>query len=248
MSSWISVPEPPSRSMSPCCVRRADGSRATPAAPARTRRARSTQRRRRPAAERSLIRTVGRPLAFWFVAYAFFAVTIGTTLPTPLYPIYQQRFGFSQLLITIIFASYAVAVLAGLFLFGRLSDDLGRRGLLIPGVLLSAVSAIAFVMANGLGLILVGRILSGLSAAIFTGTATAAMLDLAPDDQRLRATTIAVAANLGGLATGQLLSGVLAQYGPLPVQLSFIVDLFVLVPAALAILLIPETVTISARQ
>jgi MFS family permease len=197
---------------------------------------------------RSLTRTVGRPLAFWFVAYAFFAVTIGTTLPTPLYPIYQQRFGFSQLLITIIFASYAVAVLAGLFLFGRLSDDLGRRGLLIPGVLLSALSAIAFVIANGLTPILIGRILSGLSAAIFTGTATAAMLDLAPDDQRLRATTIAVAANLGGLATGQLLSGVLAQYGPLPVQLSFIVDLFLLVPAALVILLIPETVTISARQ
>ena len=148
-------------------------------------------------------------------------------------------------MITIIFAAYALAVIAGLFLFGRVSDVIGRRGLLIPGVLLGALSAIAFALENGLGAILIGRILSGLSAAIFTGTATAAMVDLVREDERVHATTMAVGANLGGLATGQVLSGVLSQYAPRPLQLVFLVNLVLLLPALVAIVFVPETVQVS---
>lgn len=185
---------------------------------------------------------VSRSAGLWLVAYAFFVVMLGTTLTTPLYPIYQQRFGFSPLLITVIFAVYSVSVIGGLLVFGRMSDVIGRRWVLFPGVVFSALSAIAFLTVAGLTPMLVGRVLSGLSAAIFTGTATAAMVDLSPEDQRLRATTLAVAANLGGLGAGQLLAGVLSQYAPLPLQLCFIVDLALVVLAAGAILLIPETV------
>jgi MFS family permease len=186
--------------------------------------------------------------SFWFVAYAFFVVMLGTTLPSPLYPIYQQRYGFSELLITVIFATYAVCVIGGLVLFGRLSDDIGRRVVLLPGVALSALSAATFLLAAGIIPILAGRVLSGLSAAIFTGTATAALLDLAPQGKRLQATALAVASNLGGLSAGQLVSGLLAQYAPFPLQLPFIVDLALTVPAGLAILLMPETVTRQVRR
>jgi MFS family permease len=181
-------------------------------------------------------------VAIWLVAYAFFVVMLGTTLPTPLYPIYQQRFGFSQLLITVIFAVYAVSVIGGLFLFGRLSDIIGRRWMLLPGVAISALSAFAFITNGGLLTMLIGRILSGISAAIFTGSATAAMVDLVPESERRRATSIAVAANLGGLGAGQVLSGLLSQFAPLPLQLSFAVDLLLMIPAAIALLLTPETV------
>jgi MFS family permease len=191
---------------------------------------------------------VGRRLGLWFVAYAFLVAMLGTTLPTPLYPIYQQRFGFSPLLVTIIFALYSVAVIGGLLLFGRMSDVIGRRSVLLPGLVFSGLSAIAFATAAGLVPILVGRVLSGFSAAIFTGSATAALLDLSPEDKRVRATTIAVAANLGGLGTGQLLSGVLAQYAPLPLQLPYLVDLGLVALAVLAILLTPETVEHRERR
>jgi MFS family permease len=107
-------------------------------------------------------------------AYAFAVTMLGTTLPTPLYALYRERFGFSQLMITVIFATYAVGVISALLLFGRLSDDIGRRRTLLPGLVLSALSAGAFLTLHGLGLILLGRLLSGLSAGIFTGTATAA--------------------------------------------------------------------------
>ena len=66
------------------------------------------------------------------VAYAFATTMLGTTLPTPLYPIYQQHIGFSSLIVTVVFATYAVGVLAALLVVGPLSDIYGRRRVLLP--------------------------------------------------------------------------------------------------------------------
>src|SRR3954465_6891898 len=129
-----------------------------------------------------------RRAGFAAVAYAFAVTMLGTTLPTPLYAIYQQEFGFSELMITVIFATYATGVIAALLLFGRLSDQIGRRRVLLPGVLLSALSAIVFLLAQGVGALFAGRVLSGLAAGLFTGTATATLLDLAPPGRRGQAT------------------------------------------------------------
>jgi MFS family permease len=183
---------------------------------------------------------IANPGSSRLVAYAFVVVMLGTTLPTPLYPIYQARMGFSSLVITIIFATYAVGVIAGLLLFGGLSDQIGRRGVLLPGIALSCASAVAFLVASDIAMLLVGRLLSGLSAGVFTGTATAALIDLAPQQRRGRAGLVAAAVNMGGLGLGPLLSGVLSQYAPAPLHLSYAVDLVLLAPAAIGVLSIPE--------
>jgi len=191
---------------------------------------------------------VRRGVAFWLVAYALFAVMLGTTLPTPLYPLYEQRYGLSPTLITVVFATYAVGVIAGLVLLGRASDVVGRRPILIPGVLFSAASAVVFLLEHNAAELYVGRVLSGLSAGIFTGTATATMLDLAPASRRSFATGVAVACNLGGLAAGPLLAGVLAEWAPDPLRLPFAVDLLLLVPAFIGLLVAPETVNTEGRH
>src|SRR6202050_3200287 len=129
---------------------------------------------------------LGRRFGFAAAAFALAVAMLGTTLPTPLYALYRQQFGFSELMITVIFATYAAGVIASLLLFGRLSDQIGRRWLLLPGLVLSALSAVCFLTATGLPLLLVGRVLSGLSAGIFTGTATATLVDLAPEGRRGR--------------------------------------------------------------
>jgi MFS family permease len=189
-----------------------------------------------------LPRTGSHRVGFWLVAFAFAVAMLGTTLPTPLYPIYQERFGFSSLLVTVIFAVYAGGVIAGLLLFGGLSDELGRRPVLLPALLASAASAVAFPLAGGLAPILAGRVLSGLSAGVFTGTATAALVDLAPKHRRGAATLVAVAANIGGLGCGTLLSGLLAEWAPEPIRLPFAVNLGLLALAIAALLAAPETV------
>jgi MFS family permease len=186
--------------------------------------------------------TVGRNLGFLLVAYAFLVTMVGTTLPTPLYPLFERRYSFGELMVTVIFAVYAFGVIAGLLAFGNVSDEIGRKPVLMLGLAFSAASAFLFVFARSLAPIFAGRVVSGFSAGIFTGTATAALVDLAPGGRRRLASFVAVIVNLGGLGWGTLLAGLLADYCTSPLRLPFIVDLGLLVPAVLGLLATPETV------
>jgi MFS family permease len=185
---------------------------------------------------------VSRNTGFVLVAYAFLVTMIGTTLPTPLYPLYEQRYSFGELMVTVIFAVYALGVIAGLLVFGNLSDEIGRKPVLLTGLAFSAISALLFVFASSLVPIFAGRVVSGLSAGVFTGTATAMLVDLAPGGRRRMASFVAVVVNLGGLGLGTLLSGLLADHARSPLRLPFIVDLVLLVPAVLGLVVTPETV------
>jgi MFS family permease len=193
------------------------------------------------------IREHGRSAGLASAAFALAIAMLGTTLPTPLYELYRERFGFSELMITVIFATYAAGVIASLLLFGRLSDQVGRRRVLLAGLGLSALSAVVFLIADGLALLMVGRVLSGLSAGIFTGTATATLVDLAGPQRRGRATLVATIANMGGLGCGPLLAGVLSQWAGSPLHLTFWADLVLLVPAAIGIWAMPEPVVERSR-
>jgi MFS family permease len=187
-------------------------------------------------------RALERRLATWGLAYAFAVTMLGTTLPTPLYPLYEKRMGFSGLIVTVVFATYAVGVIAALLFLGQQSDRIGRRPVLLAGLGFAATSSVVFLLAQGLPALLVGRLLSGFSAGIFTGTATAALVDLASSDARGRATLIATVANIGGLGLGPLVAGALAQLAPDPLRLAFFAHLALLIPATLAVVLMPEPV------
>jgi MFS family permease len=188
------------------------------------------------------VSAVVRPKGFVLVAFAFLVVMIGTTLPTPLYPLYEAEFGFSGLVVTVIFAAYAVGVIIALVLFGGLSDRIGRKRTLLPGLGFAALSAVCFLLADGLALLLVGRVVSGLSAGIFSGTATAMLVDLAPDGDRDRASLVATVVNMGGLGVGVLLGGVLAQWLPDPIRLVFFVHLALVSLAAVGLTGVTEPV------
>ncbi|HET6499804.1 MAG TPA: MFS transporter [Amycolatopsis sp.] len=192
----------------------------------------------RQAASRSV---TGWP-AVTLLAAALATAMLGTTLPTPLYPLYQEAFGFGELLTTVVFATYAVGVVAALLLVGSWSDQLGRRPMLRAGLVLSGASAIVFVLAEQTPWLFVGRLLSGFSAGIFTGTATAALVDVAPEGRRARASLVAAVVNMGGLGLGPVLAGVLAQYAPAPLRLCYLVDLGLVALAACAVEAVAEPV------
>jgi MFS family permease len=187
-----------------------------------------------------------RKVAFWLLAFVFAAAMLGTTLPTPLYVIYQGEWHFSPAIVTVIFAVYAAGVLAALLLAGRSSDQAGRRPVLAVGLGFSAVSTVVFIVAGDVGVLLAARILSGLSAGLVTGTATAALTELAPATATRRASLVATVVNMGGLGLGPLVAGLIAQITVHPTTSVFEVYLAVLAAAALCLLLVPETV--SPRQ
>jgi MFS family permease len=186
---------------------------------------------------------LSRPVAFWLIAYAFAVTMLGTTLPTPLYVIYQAQWHFPTSLITLIFATYAVGVLAALLGAGRSSDQVGRRPVLAAAIGLSIVSAVTFIFAPSVGWLFLGRVLSGLSAGLMTGTATAALTETARPGSGRRASLVSTTANTIGLGLGPLLAGLLAQYAPHPTVLPFLVQIGLVAVAGIGLLAVPETVS-----
>jgi MFS family permease len=188
-----------------------------------------------------------RQVAFWLLALVLTVTMLGTTLPTPLYVIYQSRWHFSAAVVTVTFAVYAAAVIATLLLAGRSSDQAGRRPVMAAALGASALSTVVFILAPDVGALIAARIVSGLSAGLMTGTATATLTELIPATARRRASLVATAANMAGLGLGPLIAGLFAQYAPHPTTLVFEVYLAVLAAAALVLLLVPETVPVRTR-
>ncbi|TDO06069.1 MULTISPECIES: MFS transporter [Halomonas] len=186
-------------------------------------------------------------LPFLGIALTFLITMLGTTLPTPLYPVYQARFGFSQLTITVIFAFYALGVMGALVATGRWSDQLGRRPMLGAGLAAAVISDLIFLSSDGLSSLLVGRFVSGVSAGIFTATATVAVMELAPSAWPRRAAFVATAVNMGGLGLGPILAGLLVKTLPWPLHLAYGVHLVLAALAMLMVLKAPETVIRPAR-
>ncbi|BBA98919.1 putative multi-drug efflux transporter [Actinacidiphila reveromycinica] len=180
----------------------------------------------------------------WYaLAAAVFAVGMaGTTLPTPLYGLYREQLGFSEFMVTVVFAVYACGVIAALLVAGDFSDLLGRRPILLTGIGFSALSAVCFVVEGGLPLLFAGRLLSGFAAGLFSGAGTAAVTELAAPSQRGRASFAATAANMGGLGCGPMLAGLLAQYAPAPLRLPYLVHLGLLACCGAVVWAMPETV------
>jgi MFS family permease len=183
---------------------------------------------------------------FWIVA-AVFAITMAySTVPTPLYPLYEQRDGFPVSLVTVIYSAYAVGVMLGLYFFGHISDSRGRRPLLIVAVGISVLSAVMFLLwPESIGLI-AARAVNGVSIGILSATATAHLGELRaiarPDESPVFATSVAGAANLGGLALGCLAGGLLAEFLPDPLLLPHAIFLVLLVIGGVALVTVPETV------
>jgi MFS family permease len=190
---------------------------------------------------------LGRRAGFVAAALALAVAMMGTTIPTPLYALYRQQFGFSELMITVIFATYAAGVIASLLLFGHLSDDIGRRPVLLAALAVAGLGAGCFLAADGLPLLLIGRLLFGLSAGVFTGTATATLIDLGAPGRRARSTLVATAANMLGLGLGPLIAGLLAQWAGSPLRLVFWIYLGLVAAAAIGIWAMPEAVGARTR-
>ncbi|MEI7915972.1 MAG: MFS transporter [Mycobacteriaceae bacterium] len=182
-----------------------------------------------------------RGYAFALLAYSFAAIMLGTTMPSPMYALYSAHLHFAMAETTVIYATYAGGVLAALLVFGSWSDAIGRRPVLLAGTLCALASAAVFLNADSVAQLLVGRVLSGLSAGLFTGTATAAVIEAAPPSWRTRAPAVATIANMGGLSSGPILAGLLVEYEPAPLQTPFVVHIVLVVLAAGAVLAVPET-------
>ena len=183
-----------------------------------------------------------RTLALTAVAILIGAGFGLSTLMTPLYLLYQQAFGFSQITLTLIYAAYVVGNVAALLFFGRISDRFGRRIAALAAISILIAAALVFLRSTGVASLYVGRILSGLGIGITSGTGNAWLAELVGKGDKTRAAVIGTGSNFLGLGLAPLASGLLAQYAPWPLQLSFALYLALLCGVGGLVWFVPETV------
>jgi len=166
----------------------------------------------------------------------------GSTLVTPLYPLYQREFGLSDLAITLVYAAYVIGNLAALLVFGHVSDQAGRRPVSLFVLAVAISSTVLFVLATHPALLYIARAASGLAIGVGAATATAWIAELHSATDKAPASRLAAAVNLGGLAAGVLMAGLIAQFALWPLRTVFFVYLLVFLSAVALTTLARETV------
>ncbi|NDZ95051.1 MFS transporter [Streptomyces sp. SID6673] len=177
--------------------------------------------------------------AFWVVTATFVMVLFSSAAPSPLYPVYQELWGFSAFTLTAVFAIYVATMLASLLTVGSLSDHIGRRPVLAVALALLIASMILFVSADDVGVLLAARALQGLATGAAMGTLTATVVDLQPTPRL--GSAITGAAPTIGLAGGVAVAGLLVEYAPAPRFLIYEVILGLFAALLIALLIVPET-------
>ena len=162
--------------------------------------------------------------------------------PTPLYRVYQARWGFSATTLTAVFAVYVVFLLATVLIFGSLSDHVGRRPVIITAFVVDTAACILFLLAHGVGALFAARALQGIAVGLAASALGAALLDLRPAGSL--APLVTSNAGTVGLALGALGTSVLVQYGPVPTTLVWWLLLGAFLAAILLVAATPEPGTV----
>jgi MFS family permease len=161
-------------------------------------------------------RTLSPPLAYALVAAVIGLALFASGTPSPLYGTYRELWGFSPIVLTLVYATYAFGVLTTLILAGRVSDEVGRRSVLLVALGTLMLTTVVFMAADSVAWLFVARGLQGLATGLALGAASAALLDLHArrDPAGVGLTNGVVSA--AGMGLGVLVSAAIIELLPAP--------------------------------
>ncbi|AZE50323.1 Putative drug efflux protein [Pseudomonas chlororaphis] len=174
-----------------------------------------------------------------FLAITLLSFLAASSVPTPMYHLYQEALQFSSATLTLIFGVYALSLLAALLTVGSLSDYLGRKPVIFVALLLDILAMLLFIQADSVAWLIAARVMQGFATGMATSVLGAALLDT----DRQQGPLVNSVAPLLGMACGAMGSGLLVEYAPLPLQLAYWLLLVLFAAQALYVWRLPETVS-----
>jgi MFS family permease len=192
-------------------------------------------------------RTLSQPLAYALAASVIGLALFASATPSPLYGIYRDLWGFSSVVLTLVYATYAFGVLATLLLAGRVSDEVGRRPVLLGALGTLMGATVLFMLADSVVWLFVARAIQGLATGLALSTAAAALLDLhrTRDPAGVGLTNGVVSA--AGMGLGVFVSAAFVQHLPAPRVLPYVLLFALFAIAFTGAVLMPEPVESRSR-
>ncbi len=179
--------------------------------------------------------------AYRLLACSLLFLIMGTNVPSTLYGVYSEEWGFSNGTLASVFAAYIVGLIPALLIFGRMSDVFGRRRVALAGLALAACASALFIAAQGVAWLFAARFVQGLAVGMASGAITAALAETNPNKDRKQAALAATAALTAGGGVGPLFGAALARYEPLTTP--YVAYLALFIPIIIGLwAVMPETV------
>src|SRR5215831_19221454 len=178
--------------------------------------------------------------AYWLAAGVIGLGLFASVTPSPLYGTYSMVWHFSPLTLTLIYATYALGVLATLLLAGGVSDRVGRRPVLLGALAGLAGSTTLFLLADSAAWLFVARGLQGVATGAALSAASATLLDLHPRRDPTGVALTNGTAAAAGVGLGMLVSSSLVQIGWEPRRLPYLALLALIAIAFAGAFLMPE--------
>jgi len=141
-----------------------------------------------------------------------FVDLVGFAIVLPLLPSYGSRYGGSDFAIGVLVASYSLVQLLVAPWWGRMSDRIGRRPVILIGLIGSAFSYLLFAWADTFMVLLASRVIAGATGAT-VNVAQASLADGTPPDRRSQVMGL-IGASFGlAFIVGPALAGITSRLG-----------------------------------
>jgi MFS family permease len=134
-----------------------------------------------------------------------------------LMPVISARQHLDAARLDAIFGIYALGLLPGLLVGGRVSDALGRQSVALAGATTALVGTLAMLLSQTPDVLLVGRLIVGIGVGLLMSSCTAWASDL----KGPAGAATAGAVLLAGFAVGPFAAGVIARAGQFGIRVSF---------------------------
>jgi MFS family permease len=167
------------------------------------------------------MKSISSKAAFWIVACVLAISLWSQVSPSIAFPVYASQWHLSPSITTGIFATFSIALILVLVLFGNISDYIGRRNTLITGLIFLLIGALAFALASNMYWLFAGRVLQGIGAGLTSSSGPAALAEFNPTSNKKLPGSVTITMQSVGMFLATIIGGALIKYGPSPLHLNY---------------------------
>lgn len=178
----------------------------------------------------------------FFTASLMYILTFATAgAPISVFNIYREDYGVTHADLGTVSLAYFLAAATALLVFGRVSNHVGRKPMIILTGLCAMISCTSLINIEGTPLLFIARMFQGFACGIASSSIATYVVDTGEKQPRWLVASVTSTSPMMGIPLGAISSGALATWGPAPKTLIFEIIFALMLICSLILAFGPET-------